>query len=64
MRIPEATLDATRAAAVNTALDAGKRGTHRVPDSVLFACGDPSDSLILKMVDAHARGLAEWEEAK
>jgi len=57
MRVSEASLEASRAQAVEDAHQAGEHGTTRVPDSVLFACGDPSDSMILKLVDAHAAGL-------
>lgn len=39
---------------------AGRRGATRVPDTVLFGDGDPSDSLILRLVDAHADGYAVW----
>lgn len=59
MRVSQTTLDETRAQAVEDARKAGERGTARIPDSVLFACGDPSDSMILKLVDANAAGLEE-----
>lgn len=38
---------------------AGRRGATRLPDSVLFATGEPSDSMIVERLDALEQGRRE-----
>lgn len=47
---------------VEAARAAGRRGSPRVPDSVLFAHGDPNDTAITAMVDGLFEGHAEREK--
>jgi len=53
-----------RREAIEEARTAGRRGAVRLPNSVLFATGDPSDSMILERLDALEAGRAEREAPK
>lgn len=53
---------ARRQRMLDEARDAGRRGAERVPDTVLFGNGDPSDSMVIKMTDALLEGRAEREQ--
>jgi hypothetical protein len=55
---------ASRDAVIESARAAGRRGATRLPDSVLMATGDPSDSMIIERLDALEEGRAEREKPK
>ncbi len=56
------TNETRRREAIEEARAAGRLGTTRLPDTVLMADGiDPTDSMILERLDAHALGRAERE---
>lgn len=63
MRFPDVIFSGVerRREAIEEARAAGKQGATRVPDTVLFAHGDPSDSMIVELVQGWAEGAAERE---
>lgn len=42
--------------------EAGKQGATRVPDTIMFGNGDPSDSMVIRMTDALLEGQADREK--
>lgn len=55
---------ARRREAIEDARLAGRLGATRLPDSVLMATGDPSDSMIIERLDALEAGRAEREQLR